>query len=187
MFIRFSMMARLAAFVGIWLVTTGTVAFCSFQSGPGAGLGPGVPVTPGRDTFRATLLLRDVSGVVTDDFVFGEQIRFDLTIENRTDREMRVQFPDAQTHDFLVVDNGTQRIRWQWSDGQAFAQVATELVFAPNESKTFTVLWNGVLSDGTQLPPGNFQARGLMVYDGYETNPLAPSDFSSPLVPFRVR
>jgi len=185
------MIARLAALFGIWLVTSGTVAFCSFQSGPGAGLGPGVPGGPGGpggvDTFRGTLVLRDVNSVVTDDFVFGEPIRFDFTIENLTNREMRVQFADAQTHDFLVADNGTLRIRWQWADGRAFAQVETELVFAPYASKTFTFPWNGVLADGTHLPPGNYQARGLMVFAGYEDNPLAPSEFGSPLVPFRVR
>jgi len=185
MTIRVSMIARLALLSGIWLVTSGTVAFCSFQSGPGAGLNPGGPGGP--DTFNGTLVLRDVNNVETGEFVFGEPIRFTFTIENLTNREMSVQFRDSQTYDFLVADNGSQRIRWQWSDGQSFSPVATEVVFAPDASKTFTVLWNGVLADGTQLPRGNYQARGLMVYAGYENNPLAPSEFGSPLEPFRVR
>jgi hypothetical protein len=44
-----------------------------------------------------------------------------------------------------------------------------------------------VLADGTHLPPGNYQARGVMVFAGYQNNPLAPSEFGSPLEPFRVR
>ena len=43
------------------------------------------------------------------------------------------------------------------------------------------------LSDGSNLPAGNYEARGLMVFDGYEANPLAPSDFAAPLQPFSVR
>ncbi|HEU5135805.1 MAG TPA: BsuPI-related putative proteinase inhibitor [Steroidobacteraceae bacterium] len=185
MLIRVSMIARLVGLFGIWLVTSGTVAFCSFQSGPGAGLNPGGPGGP--DSFRTTLVLRDVNNVVTDNFVFGEPIRFDVTIENLTNREISVQFRDAQTYDFLVADNGTLQIRWQWADDRVFAQVATEVVFAPNTSKTYTALWSGVLADGRHLPPGNYQARGVMLFTGYETNPLAPSEFGSPLEPFRVR
>jgi len=185
MLIRVSMIARLALLFGIWLVTSGTVAFCSFQSGPGAGLGPGGPGGP--DTFNTTLVLRDVNNVVTDDFVFGEPIRFDVTIENLTNREMRVQFRDAQTYDFLVADSGSQQILWQWADGRSFMQVDTEVVFAPYASKTYTTIWNGVLSDGTHLRPGNYQARGVMLFAGYENNPLAPSEFGSPLEPLRVR
>lgn len=188
MFIRDSMMARLAMTVGIWLATAGTVTFCSFQSGPGAGLGPGDPGGPGGpDTFRSTLVLRDLSGTETASFVFGESIRFVFTIENRTAREVRVVFPDAQTYDFFVFDNGTSRVRWQWSDGRAFAQVGTEIIFAPDSSQTFTAIWSGTLADGTHLPPGNYQARGLMVYPGYETNPLVPHEYASPLTPFSVR
>ena len=186
MLARCSTIVRIALLVGVWLSTTGTVAFCSFNSDPAGGVGG--PDGPGTgDTFRATLLLRNAAGVVTDNFVFGESIRFDLLLENRTAREVRVQFPDAQTYDFFVFNNGTSQIRWQWSEGRAFAQVATELVFEPDSSKTFSVTWNGVLRDGTNLPPGLYEAKGLMVYEGYENTPRAPHEYASVLVPFTVR
>jgi len=186
---RGSMMARLALLVGISLVTMGNVAFCSFNSGPAGGTGvPGGPNGPGgNDNFRSTLVLRNVSGVETSSFVFGEAIRFDLAVENRTARQLRLSFPDAQTTDYLVVNQGTTQIRWTWSEGQSFAQVPTELVFEPYSTKSFSMTWNGNLSDGTNLPPGDYQARGLMVFDGYETNPLAPSELAAPLVSFTVR
>ena len=60
-------------------------------------------------------------------------------------------------------------------------------MFEPDATKSFTLIWDGTLADGTHLPPGNYQARGLMVFDGYETNPLAPSELAAPLVPFTVR
>ena len=178
------MMARLALLVGICLVTLGNVAFCSFQSGPDALLGPG---TGGKGEFRSTLVLRNVSGVETSSFVFGEPIRFDFAVENLTARQLRISFPDAQMTDYLVVNQGTTQIRWMWSEGQTFAQVRTELVFEPYATQSFSVTWNGNLSDGSNLPAGNYEARGLMVFDGYEANPLAPSDFAAPLQPFSVR
>jgi len=182
---RGSMMARLALLVGISLVTMGNFAFCSFQSGPGAGNHPGPPVAGG--TFRSALTLRNVSGVETSSFVFGEQIRFEFEIENSSVRTMHILFPTAQQTDFLVVNAGTTQLRWVWSETQDFALGSTELVFTPGETKFFTLVWDGTLADGTNLPPGGYEARGLLVYDGYATNPLRPSEFASPLVPFTVR
>jgi hypothetical protein len=184
MFTRDSMMARLALLVGICAVTMGTYSSCSFNSGSSSGDAG----TPGEnDTFRSTLVLRNVSGVETSSFVFGEPIRFDFAVENLTGRQMRIPFPDAQMTDYLVVNQGTTQIRWTWSEGQDFAMAATELVFEPYATKSFSVTWNGNLSDGTNLPPGTYQARGLMIFDGYETNPLAPSEFAAPLQAFTVR
>ena len=183
------MMARLALLVGIALITSG-YARCSFSSGPNGGVYPGVPGTPGAPgvgTFTSTLSLRNVSGVETRNFVFGEPIRFDFEIINRTNAQQRVQFPDAQTHEFLVANQAATQIVWMWSDGQAFAQVATELVFEPYASKTFTLIWPGTLTDGTNLKVGNYQARGALAYTGFEDNPFAANDMASPLEAFTVR
>jgi hypothetical protein len=190
MFIRDSMMARLALLIGIGLVTAGNYAACAFSSGPNGGVYPtvpGSPGTPGVGTFSSTLSLRNVSGVETRSFVFGEPIRFDFEIINRTNAQQRVQFPDAQTHEFLVANQAATQIVWKWSDGQAFAQVATELVFEPYASKTFTLIWPGTLADGTNLKVGNYQARGALVYPGFEDNPLSANDMASPLEAFTVR
>ncbi len=190
MFIRDSMMARLALLIGIGLVTAGNYASCAFKSGPNGGVYPEVPDVPGAPaagTFDSTLTLRDVSGVETASFVFGEPIRFDFKIDNLTNTRQTVRFPDAQTHDFLVVNHGTVQLVWQWSEGLTFAQVPTDLVFEPNASKTFTLIWPGTLADGTNLRVGTYQARGVLVFPGFEDNPLAPSQLGSPLVAFTVR
>ena len=186
MFIRGSMMARLALLVGIVLATSG-YASCSFGSGPNGGVYPGTAGTPGVGTFSSTLTLRNVSGVETRDFVFGEPIRFDFEIVNRTNTQQRVQFPDAQTHEFLVANSTDPQIVWKWSEGQAFAQVATELVFEPYASKTFSLIWPGTLADGTNLETGSYRARGALVFPGFEDDPLAVNDMASPLEPFSVR
>jgi len=180
------MMSRLALLVGIVIVTSG-YASCSFSSGPNGGVYPPNPGAPGGDVFVSTLTLRNVSGVETDSFVFGEAIRFDFEIVNTSNTQRRVQFPDAQTHDFLVVRQGSTELVWLWSETQAFAQVATELVFEPYASKTFTLIWPGTLADGTHLGVGNYQARGALAYPGFETSPLAPNEMASPLEAFTVR
>jgi hypothetical protein len=168
------MMARLALLVGIWLATAGAQVSCSsngegwFNSGNGSG-----------DDFDSTLTLRNVSGVETSDFVFGESVRLDLEIVNRTNRRLTVQLADAQIFDFIVMDSGTSTIRWRWSDGQVFSQTATELVFEPYASKSYSVIWAGTLADGTQLPVGSYQARGSLL--------LADAPLDSPLETFTVR
>jgi hypothetical protein len=177
-----SMMTRLALLLGIWLATSGSTS-CSFNSGSSSDDDP--PASGG--SFTSTLTLRDAAGVETASFVFGEPVRFDFEIVNRTDRQQRLSFPDAQTHDFLVINDQTVQVRWMWSDGQAFAQASTELLFEPRASKAFTVYWPGTLADGSHLPPGRYQARGTLVFDGFEANPLAPSELGSALETFEVR
>jgi len=168
--------------VGICLVTAGNVSFCSFNSGPPQLDGPGHV-----DPFGSSLTIRDISGVETRSFAFGEGIRFDFEIVNLTSDRQRVQFADGQDHDFVIVTNGTSQIRWKWSQNMAFTQATSELMFEPNASKTFTLFWPGTLADGTQLPPGTYQARGALVFDGFRANPLAPNSMGSELETFTVR
>ncbi|HEU4781050.1 MAG TPA: BsuPI-related putative proteinase inhibitor [Steroidobacteraceae bacterium] len=178
---RGRMMARLAILVGICL-STGAYTSCSFRSGD-----PLPEVPEPHETFSSTLTLRDVSGVETESFVFGEPVRFDFRIVNLTSRQQRVQFPDAQDHDFVVVNGGSTQIRWKWSQNLAFTQATTELMFEPHASKTYTLYWPGTLADGTQLPVGAYQARGALLFDGFRANPLAPNEMGSTLQSFTVR
>lgn len=184
---RARILARLALAVGIGLVTFGysKCVFVSDTGGTGAVSSSGGGSTGA--TFTTLLALRDSTGALTNDFRFGESMRFDLDVRNRTGQTVNLVFPDAQIYDFVVLDAGSNRVRWRWSDGMAFAQVLTELVFDPLSSKSYSVLWNGVLGDGTQLPPGNYRARGALVFDEFASDPLAPNEMASPIVDFTVR
>lgn len=189
--LRARMIARLALVVGIGLVTAG-YSKCVFVSNTG---GTTVGVVGGDgdgtgsivDTFATTLVLRDSAGVVTTSFVFGEQIRFDLEARNQGAQAVTLTFPDAQIYDFVVLDSDSARVRWRWSDNLSFPQVVTQLRFEPNSTKAYSVLWNGVLSDGTQLPTGNYRAQGMLVSDESAGSPIAAGDLVSPLVNFTVR
>src|SRR5690349_19924615 len=158
---RGRMIARFALLLGVWLETTGSVAFCSSQSGPGAGAplpihDPSATLHAG-DSFGSSLTSRDSTGTETRSFVFGEPIRFDFENVNLTAERQTVKFSDGQDHDFVVVNNGTTQVRWKWSQNLAFTQAETETVFEPYASKTFTLSWAGTLADGTHLPPGIYQ------------------------------
>jgi hypothetical protein len=188
---RAGMMARLALTGAICLVTFG-YSKCIFVSDTGgtgivsSSSSSGGPPINGA-TFQALLGLRDSTGTLTNNFRFGESIRFDLEVRNRTGQTINLVFADAQIYDFVVLDALTNRVRWRWSDGMAFAQVQTELIFDPYSSKAYSVVWSGVLGDGTQLPPGNYRARGALVFDEFAGDPLAPNDMASPIVDFTVR
>ena len=176
------MMARLALVAGAALLTCG-YSSCTFVSGEGTGT-----VRPGLgDDFSTTLLLRDSSGTATTSFVMGEPIRFDLEIENRDTQSATLQFPDSQVYDFYVLDAAGPRIRWRWSEGMTFTQVPTQLSFAPLSRRSYSITWNGVVSDGTQLPAGNYRARGVIVSDESGGDPLVEGDLVSNWVAFTVR
>lgn len=185
-------MARLALAVGAALVTfgyskcvfvsntggTGLIAGSS-SSGSSGGGGNGIG-------FNTTLILRDANGNLSTSFLMGQAIRFDLDIENQSSIPATLQFADAQIYDFYVLDAGTRRVRWRWSDGMNFAQVATQLTFLGNSSKAYSITWNGVLANGTQLPAGNYQARGVIVADDFTGDPLLASNLGSNVVNFTV-
>jgi hypothetical protein len=186
---RTRMIARLALVVGIGLVTAG-YSKCVFVSNP-EGTTVGVVGGDGTGsivgTFSTTLALRDSAGVTTTSFVFGEQIRFDLEARNQSAQVVTLTFPDAQIYDFVVFDSDSARVRWRWSDNMTFPQVVTQLRFEPSSTKAYSVLWNGVLSDGTQLPTGNYRAQGMLVSDQSAGSPIAAGELDSPLVNFTVR
>lgn len=186
---RAGIMSRLVLTGAICLVSFGysKCAFISDTGGTGVVSSSSSGGPPISGTLQTLLGLRDSTGTLTNDFRFGESIRFDLEVRNRTGQTVNLVFDDAQVYDFVVMDAVTNRVRWRWSDGMAFAQVRTELVFDPYSSKAYSVVWNGVLADGTQLPPGSYRARGALVFDEFASDPLTPNDQGSPIVNFTVR
>jgi hypothetical protein len=179
---RATIMARLALLGGICFLMAATKWACVSNT-----MDPIDDPDGSQTTFVTRLVLFDAAGTRTSNFVFGETIRFELEVTNVSTRRVHVQFDDAQTYDFVVLDSGTSRARWQWSDDQAFAQATQELTFEPGASRTFTVSWSGQLADGSQLPVGNYEARGVMVFDEFFGDPLARNELGSPLQPFTVR
>jgi hypothetical protein len=181
------MMTRLLLVVGACVLTFG-YSKCVFVSGDGGGGGHAGDGRGGfGNDFSTTLVLLDSTGTATTRFVMGEPIRFDLEIENLAGRAATLQFPDAQIYELYVFDAADDRLRWRWSEGMVFAQVSTQLAFAPRSTHSATVTWDGVLADGTQLPAGQYRARGVIVAEDFSGDPLDPGELGSELVDFTVR
>ena len=177
-------MARLALLVGIGVTTLGSYYSCSSNGTITAGSGDSG--AQGGATFASTLTLRDSTGARTSDFTFGEPLRMNFEIRNLTQRTVHVDFDDARTYDFLVLGQSANTVRWRWSDGQSFAQVRTELTFGPLASKSFEIVWNGILGDGTQLPAGSYRARAALIFPGFDADPASPGEMASPMETFTV-
>jgi hypothetical protein len=177
---------RLATLVGILVICTGSATSnrsCNF-GGNNNNSGDG-----GDDpTFVATLQLQDTQGNVTSSFQRQELIQMILTVRNRRDTTETIDFTDSRTADFVVVRANTDSVVWQLSkETAAPTPGATTMTFAPGESKTFTTTWDQLdSSGGDQVSRGNYEARGVLVFDGFDTRPLRASQLGSPLESFTI-
>jgi Intracellular proteinase inhibitor len=170
---------RLLTVVGMLTICLGstTSRSCSFVSSPDTDDGNGGD----RPSFVAHLELQDLNGEITDTFERRDQITLVLTVRNRLDSAASAEFPSTRTSDFVVVRENTEDVVWQWSDDKAFSQIPTTLDFLPGETKTFTVTWDQTSSAGVQVSSGTYEARGVLVYTGFDSNPLRSNQMGSTL------
>lgn len=176
---------RLTTLVGILVLCAGTASSnrsCNLGSSDNSGDGGDDP------TFVATLQLQDTQGNVTDSFQRQELVQMILTVRNRRDTTETINFTDTRTSDFVVVRANTDTVVWQLSkESAAPSPRPGTLQFAPGESMTFTTTWNQTDSDrGDQVRTGTYEARGVLVFDGFDTRPLRASQLGSPLERFTI-
>jgi Intracellular proteinase inhibitor len=137
--------------------------------------------------FVTALTVQDAGGQITNVFEQGEQIQLVMTVRNELDTTAVVQFSSTRTSDFVVVRADTDDVVWQWSEDQPpFLQTPTELEFAPGETKTFTQIWNQVGRTGLQVRTGTYEARGVLVFSGFDTDPLQENQLGSELERFTI-
>jgi hypothetical protein len=176
---------RLATLTAILVICAGTTTSnrsCSLGGSNNGGDGGDDP------TFVATLQLQNSTGDVSDSFERGATIQMVLTVRNRRDTTETIDFTDSRTKDFVVVRANTDNVVWQLSkETAAPSQTPTTLTFGPNESQTFTTTWDQTESDsGDQVRTGTYEARGVLVFDGFDSRPLRASQLGSPLERFTI-
>lgn len=137
-------------------------------------------------SFATELQLEDESGRPSRAFSVGERIHMILTVRNRLSQTAQVDFASSTTYDFIVVKADTDTILWQWSATQPQPRSATTITFGPDETKTFEATWNQFDNSGQPVPPDNYEARGLLVFDGFEANPMQSNQFASAPVKFVI-
>jgi intracellular proteinase inhibitor BsuPI len=176
---------RFAILVAILVICAGTTTSnrsCSLGGSNNGGDGGDDP------TFVATLQLQNSTGDVTDSFDRGATIQMVLTVRNRRDTTETIDFTDSRTRDFVVVRANTDNVVWQLSkETAAPSPTPTTLTFGPNETQTFTTTWDQTESDsGDQVRTGTYEARGVLVFDGFDSRPLRASQLGSPLESFTI-
>jgi hypothetical protein len=167
-------MRRLLLAAGLMAACLGaSSSSCSFGgSGDGAsGIGP---------TFVTTL-------AVDESFDLGEPVVMVLSVRNRLGTPATVEFSTTRQSDFVVVSRSSGNVIWKWSDGKTFDQVVTELELAANETKTFSVTWDQTDSSGQPVPAGEYEARGVLIFEGFDLNPLQSHEMGSPLERFTIQ
>lgn len=174
---------RLATLLGILVVCAGTTSSrsCSLSNSDDSGDGGNNP------TFVTTLQLQDASGNVTDTFQRDEAIQMILTVRNRTDETQTIEFPTSRQSDFVVVRENTNNVVWQQSDeGAAPTTTPSTLEVAPNQVRTITTLWDQIDGNGDRVRVGAYEARGVVIFDGFEDSPLRASQLGSELERFTI-
>jgi hypothetical protein len=176
---------RFATLVAILVICAGTTTSnrsCSLGGSNNGGDGGDDP------TFVATLQLQNSTGDVTASFDRGATIQMVLTVRNRRDTTETIDFTDSRTRDFVVVRANTDNVVWQLSkETAAPSPTPTTLTFGPNETQTFTTTWDQTESDsGDQVRTGTYEARGVLVFDGFDSRPLRASQLGSPLESFTI-
>jgi hypothetical protein len=141
----------------------------------------------GQPSFVTTLELRNVAGDIVNTFDRGERIEMTLSVRNRLDSQVEVDFETTRTSDFVVVDENTDDVVWKWSEGQGpFDDIETMITFEPGETQTFTASWDQRGASGNQVRADTYEARGVLVYDGFDSNPLQSNQLGSNLVRFTI-
>ena len=114
-----------------------------------------------KTDFETRLVLKSAAGDEAREFPTGETITFVVTFRNRAATPRTLTLPTSQTLDCLVYAADHKEV-WRHSSGRMFAQVITELTLKPGESRTFTATWNQADSKGKPVPPGEYEAVGLV-------------------------
>lgn len=189
---RTAMFARLGLIGAAALFTLGAQSSCSSNNGEGtltvtdASKRSGTGTTTGP-TLSTTLKLKDSSGRVTGNFARGELITFELTVLNRTNSALQLQFPSAGGYnDFYVYKPGTDEARWEWLANRLFATVVTDVTIAANGTVVFTDTWDQVKLDGQMLESGDHEAQGVFYPVAGQIPGLTNAETRSPRVEFTI-
>ena len=67
-------------------------------------------------------------------------LKFALRVVNNTTKMVEIQFPDGQTHDFVVNDSTGKEV-WRWSEGRMFTQAMKSKTLKGKDDTVFEESW----------------------------------------------
>jgi len=82
-------------------------------------------------------------------------VALSLHITNVADHSLEVNFPNGQTHDFVVLDSLGREV-WRWSKGRMFTQSLRNKLLDARETVTYDEKWSG------PAKPGHYTVIGIL-------------------------
>lgn len=70
----------------------------------------------------------------------AESVRFALRVVNNTSKMVEINFPDGQTHDFVVNDSTGKEV-WRWSEGRMFTSAMRSKTLKGKDETVFEERW----------------------------------------------
>jgi hypothetical protein len=71
----------------------------------------------------------------------ADKLRFSLHVTNNTTKMVELQFPDGQTHDFVVVDFAGKEV-WKWSQGRMFTSAMRSTTLKGKAETVYEESWD---------------------------------------------
>jgi hypothetical protein len=122
------------------------------------------PAEPARPV-TVELELIGTHGAGQRTFAGRAPIRLRLTLRNPSEHEVALSFTSGRTHDAVVVDRAGREV-WRWSEGRQFTQVLSEIQLRPGAASHFELVCDPSETGGEPLPPGHYEARGVIPAHG---------------------
>jgi len=96
-------------------------------------------------------------------------LKFALRVVNNTAKMVEIQFPDGQTHDFVVNDSTGKEV-WRWSEGRIFTQAMKSKTLKGKDDTVFEESWNpaglhGAFTAVATLKSENFPVETSVQFD----------------------
>ena len=92
---------------------------------------PPRPATAANGKVLATSANVSVNGAVS----------LSLHVTNLADHSLELDFPNGQTHDFVVLDSNGDEL-WRWSRGRMFTQALQNKLLSSSETVTYEERWD---------------------------------------------
>jgi hypothetical protein len=116
------------------LAAVGVVAFAC---GPRARTADNSTTKPNVRHNRAPLAAPLVASVDVD---VSDEVRFALSVTNASAKGVEIDFPNAQTHDFAVLDSAGREV-WRWSRTRLFTSALQTKPLAVDDSHVYADAW----------------------------------------------
>lgn len=71
----------------------------------------------------------------------GQSVALSLHVTNLADHSVELDFPNGQTHDFIVLDSAGHEL-WRWSSGRMFTQALQNKLLSSTETVTYEERWD---------------------------------------------